>query len=264
MHQQLTEALNTWPCWQVEGATNAPIYLRELTSGLTNNSHLVRMGERYYVIRLNARGDSALAINRVHERRIVEKLLPYKLCPRIVYPEIHTVEREQRFTVFEYVDGRIWDNHDFVDISNQQRLSQAIETYQQLVVNIPKFDYLRCLYNYWEAVAQRNITLHVDVAEAFAAFSQCLDLFLKNSYTPVLNHHDLVPDNIIETQQGLVILDWEYAGMGHPDFDSVYIKKYMAGLVDMKISTTNILHIDNTSPMEQLIDWLNYLWLMLR
>lgn len=263
MNQLLTEALNTWSQWQVEQPCT-PVYLRELTSGLTNKSHLVRMGVRYYVIRLNEQGHCALAINRLHEQRIIEKLSFYNLCPNIVYPEIHTVECDQPFTVFEYVDGRTWDKHDFVDAGNQQRLLQAIVTYQQLAVDIPEFDYLRCLYNYWEAIEQLDIKVDANVVAAYAVFCQRLDVFLKSSYTPVLSHHDLVPDNIIETQQGLVILDWEYAGIGHPDFDSIYIKRYMAGLADTQALTTNILDIDHKSPMEQLIIWINYLWLMLR
>lgn len=263
MNQQLIEALNTWPHWQVE-QPGPPIYLYELTSGLTNKSHLVCVEERYYVIRLNAQDPCALAINRLHEHIIVEKLSSYKLCPKIVYPEAHIVECDQRFTVFEYVDGRTWDNHDFVDRSNQQRLLQAIETYQQLVVNIPVFDYLRCVHNYWEAIIQRDIVLNADVVAAYTVFCQRLDLFLKNSYTPVLSHHDLVPDNIIETQQGLMILDWEYASMGHPDFDRMYIQKYISGSLDMQTSAVDILKINVKSPIEQLVNWLNYLWLMLR
>lgn len=263
MNQLLIKALNTWPQWHVEQAT-APIYVRELTSGLTNKSHLVRMGSRYYVIRLNEQGHCALAVNRLHEQRIVEQLSLHKLCPNIVYPEIHMVERDQRFTIFEYIDGRTWDNHDFVATHNQQRLLQTIGTYQQLMVHIPEFDYLGCVHNYWEAIVKKNITMNTRVVAAYAVFCQRLDVFLKRSYTPVLSHHDLVPDNIIETQQGLVILDWEYAGIGHPDFDLMYIKKYMADLVDTQTRTINILHSDKKSLMEQLIIWLNYLWLMLR
>lgn len=263
MNQQLTDALNTWPQWQVE-QPSAPIYLYELTSGLTNKSHLVRVGERCYVIRLNEQGDCALGINRTHERLIVEKLSSYKLCPKIVYPEVCTVENDQRFTVFEYIDGRTWGNDDFADIHNQQRLLQKIETYQQLQVDIPTFDYSRCVHNYREAIAQRGITMNADVSVAFINFYQRLDLFLKKSYTPVLSHHDLVPGNIIETKQGLVILDWEYAGMGHPDFDAAYIKKYMAGSVDVQVPAVNIVKPNVTPLMEELVDWLNYLWLMLR
>lgn len=264
MNQQLIEALNSWPYWQVETALSEPTYIRELTSGLTNKSHVVRMGERYYVIRLNEQGHCALAVNRLYEQRIVEKLSSLRLCPTIVYPERHAVEHDQRFTVFEYIDGRTWDSHDFVDAKNQQRLLQTIETYQQVMVDIPEFDYLGCVHNYWEAVAQQNITVNTHVASAFTDFCQHLDLFLKHAYTPVLSHHDLVPDNIMETQQGLVVLDWEYAGMGHPDFDTAYIKIYIEGSVGPQASAIDIVNINEKPLMEQLINWLNYLWLMLR
>ena len=35
----------------------------------------------------------------------------------------------------------------------------------------------------------------------------------------VLCHHDLIPENIIKGAKGLFFIDWEYASMGHPQFD---------------------------------------------
>ena len=38
-------------------------------------------------------------------------------------------------------------------------------------------------------------------------------------YDPVPCHNDLLPANFIATDDGLVLLDWEYAGMGDRRFD---------------------------------------------
>jgi thiamine kinase-like enzyme len=39
----------------------------------------------------------------------------------------------------------------------------------------------------------------------------------------VLCHHDLIPENIIQGANGLFIIDWEYASLGHPQFDYLRI-----------------------------------------
>jgi hypothetical protein len=51
-------------------------------------------------------------------------------------------------------------------------------------------------------------------------FAPLLEGAVHESYEPVPCHNDLLPANFIGTPEGgLVILDWEYAGMGDPRFD---------------------------------------------
>ena len=38
-------------------------------------------------------------------------------------------------------------------------------------------------------------------------------------YTPALCHNDLLPANILDDNERIWIVDWEYAGMGNPLFD---------------------------------------------
>lgn len=259
----LAQALSTWQDWAVEHPI-PPEYLHQLTLGHTNKSHVVRMGERRYVIRLNEQGPCTLAVNRYHERRIMTALSSTAIAPTIVYPSIYDTCHSSYFTVFEYIEGPTWTINDFMNEYNQHRLSQKIDAYKHIVVNLPRFDYVHCLQNYWKEITQQGILIDPRIASKFMAFIPILASFLSHPYTPVLSHHDLNPDNIIETQQGLMILDWEYAGMGHPDFDTEYIKKNMSSVSDLKTSIKEVLACENKSPIEQLIDWLTYLWLVLR
>ena len=36
---------------------------------------------------------------------------------------------------------------------------------------------------------------------------------------PVPCHNDLLPANLLSVPAGVMLVDWEYAGMGHPLFD---------------------------------------------
>ena len=40
-------------------------------------------------------------------------------------------------------------------------------------------------------------------------------------YRPAFCHNDLMPGNLIETEERLWLIDWEYAGIGHPLFDEL-------------------------------------------
>ena len=55
-----------------------------------------------------------------------------------------------------------------------------------------------------------------------------------SAWPAVICHHDLVPENIIITGDGLVLLDWEYAAMGHPALD--YLRLYQNDLRSTNLS----------------------------
>ena len=57
-----------------------------------------------------------------------------------------------------------------------------------------------------------------------ADIDQILDATRKLSrtiapYIPTLCHNDMLPANVLDDGQRVWIVDWEYAGMGHPLFD---------------------------------------------
>ena len=40
-------------------------------------------------------------------------------------------------------------------------------------------------------------------------------------WSPVINHQDIVPGNLIEKDNQIFLIDWEYSAFGHPDIDLV-------------------------------------------
>lgn len=52
----------------------------------------------------------------------------------------------------------------------------------------------------------------------------------EGDWHPVICHHDMVPENIIETDRGLFIIDWEYAALGHPGLD--FLRLYGADYIN--------------------------------
>jgi aminoglycoside phosphotransferase (APT) family kinase protein len=57
-------------------------------------------------------------------------------------------------------------------------------------------------------------------------------------------HHDLVPANVLDTGDRLVLIDWEYAAPGHPDIDRWSVDPWRV-----------------TEPfVAEMMDWINGLW----
>ena len=54
----------------------------------------------------------------------------------------------------------------------------------------------------------------------------------------VLCHHDLTPENILETKQGIKIIDWEYSGRGHREFDAIRLLRDPDGNIEHPIINT--------------------------
>jgi thiamine kinase-like enzyme len=51
-----------------------------------------------------------------------------------------------------------------------------------------------------------------------------------SDWQPVICHHDLIAENIIENHNGVFIIDWEYAALGHPGLD--FLRLYGADFAD--------------------------------
>ena len=65
----------------------------------------------------------------------------------------------------------------------------------------------------------------------------------------MLCHHDLNPSNIIKTNKGMKIIDWEFAGFGHKKYDlhSIELQDKENFFLDELINIINDLwyEIDN-------------------
>ena len=63
-------------------------------------------------------------------------------------------------------------------------------------------------------IAEKN--LDINIRQALFRIARSVD---NQDWIPVLCHHDLIPENIIQGPKGLFFIDWEYASLGHPQFD---------------------------------------------
>lgn len=192
--------------------------MQPLPGGLTNRSYIVSDGLRSAVLRLQHPKPASLGISRARESSILQALNHH--APDIA-PKLYFEDAQQRFAVFEHLQGRTWHARDFSDARQRARLLRAIRTYQAVPIALPPRNYAGYLQHYWQQW-QRQAPRQAKLYTApWKRFILRLKRFEQSGYPAVLVHHDLNPANIMDTDQGLKILDWEYAAAGIAEIDTL-------------------------------------------
>ena len=179
-----------------------------LDGGITNRNYRVSFAGRRCVVRLPGKDTALLGISREAERRANECAAQLGLAPGVVAAEDDCL-------VTEYVAAAPSDAGT-LDVEGVAVALRAFhDSGPQLGVGfwVPSL-----LDDYAQIVQARGGTLPPSYAVARSCaqrIAQTLPLT-----DPVPCHNDLLPGNVLRTDQGRVLLvDWEYAGMGHRMFD---------------------------------------------
>jgi thiamine kinase len=213
--------LKNWRQWQAPFQSE-PQIVEQLEGGLTNTNYLIESGCERAVLRLNNPDAYKLGVDRQTEITILKQLQSTDLVPRVYYAD-------SSILVSEYIDG--------CAIAAGKTLNSTIKQQIQLALDvIQKQDFTDLKVRSYEAYC-RGYTSQLSASCLSASIKQKIFQIAQQidtqDWSPVLCHHDLIPENIIQGANGLFIIDWEYASLGHPQFD------YLRILNDEK--TANIL-----------------------
>jgi len=235
------DALSEWRLWPLS-LLEAPKILRLLEGGLTNQSYLIESKGKRFKLRLNARNSTELGINREQESTILNAVAHLGVSPKLLYSS-----NDFRYSIFEFIEGRIWSKDDLTNPNKAALLFDLLDSYQKIPINLPGRNYLAYLKAYQDQLQPNNLTR--EEWSNYLALLRDLETTNGRWLNAKLCHHDLVPENIIETGNGLCILDWEYAAMGCGEIDKLSIDP------DRSVS----------SPLAKALHfWLNKLWYVIQ
>lgn len=231
--------IDSWRDWGLE-LTDRPQLIESIESGRTNRNYRLsapgRTGD--LLLRVNHPNPARLGIDREREREI----LAFAADAGLTRPVWHW-DPEQRFVIFPYLPARTWTTADLKNPKQLARLWPMIERLHQIAPEWPRRRYHAYLSHYWQQLEKAG---QVDTAlkHAWQAFEPRLRAFDEAPWSARLVHHDLIPDNILDTDERLYLIDWEYAAPGHADID--------------------IWTVDPTAVREpfvaEMMDWINSLW----
>jgi thiamine kinase-like enzyme len=176
-----------------------------LDGGITNRNYRVSFAGRDCVVRLPGKDTSLLGISRAAEQAAGRQAAALAMGPEIV-----AVEDDCLVTAYvSAVTGH----------ATPEAIGVALRTFHDSGLDLPvRFWVPDLLDDYATLVRARGGTLPPQYESAQELSRQIAqDLPLDE---PVPCHNDLLPANVLTTRDREVMLvDWEYAGMGHRMFD---------------------------------------------
>ncbi|MFL6604805.1 MAG: phosphotransferase [Steroidobacteraceae bacterium] len=215
----LAEALARVPGYR---PTHPSIDVSELPGGSVNRSYDVRTPVGRYVVRLSRGPDAWLTSDRSVERELHRVASDAGIAPRVV-------DANDRWSITEYVVGRLWLETDFADPQRLAVLGGTLRRLHELPAPaLGRFDLLDALEAYAKRVGGQTGEPEDDLPTAnylrYAAAAWRISGAAERP--PAILHHDLHGSNIIESGRGLVLIDWECAAVSDPLLDIACILSY--------------------------------------
>lgn len=190
-----------------------PITIEALPGGITNFNYRVRDAGGCYVARLCVELP-LLGIERRNEAVCHRAAQACGVAPAVVY-------HEKGVLVSQHIDGRTLTPAEVREPDFIPRLAAVLrslhESWDQLTGEILYFSPFQAIRTYAGTALRLNARMPTDI-DAILDDARALSHRLA-PFTPVLCHNDLLAGNIIAERDRVWLVDWEYAGMGHPLFD---------------------------------------------
>ena len=183
-----------------------------LDGGITNRNYRVRFGDRDCVLRLPGRDTGLLGIDRAAERVATERAAALGIAPRLLAADADCM-------VTEWLPGAPMDGDRLrADPSSAAR---ALRTFHDSGLELPvRFWIPDLLEDYARIISQRGAGLPDSYRRTQRLVARIADALPLTDPAPC--HDDLLPGNILATRADpgrAMLVDWEYAGMGHRYFD---------------------------------------------
>jgi thiamine kinase-like enzyme len=184
-----------------------------LTGGITNRNYRVRCGGQQYVVRLHGKDTGLLGIDRTAERLAGEEAARLGIAPPIAASVDGAL-------VTRFVAAREPRPGELAQRVGE--LASALRAFHYSGVELPvDFDVPALLASYSDQLRAHGDELGrvgSEYREATRAAQRIADALPLARPRPC--HNDLLPGNVLCAVDGrLMLVDWEYAGMGHPYFD---------------------------------------------
>jgi len=179
-----------------------------LSDGPTNTSWLVKRGADLCVLRLDKPLAVELGLDRSAEYDISETAALAGMGAQPLF-----FDADNGISLRQYLPGRTWQATDLQQPDKLQLLASRLRDLHALP---PVGKY------YEPGQAARRYARQLGTIEAQVMADQANLLLAELRFKPsreCLCHNDLVAANILECSNGLMLIDWEYAGLGDPWFD---------------------------------------------
>ncbi len=201
--------LRALPIWRGD------IAITPLSGGLTNLNYRVVDGDRAYAVRT---GDDnpALGIDRHNELACTKAAAALGIAPNVVHSAPGVL-------VSDFIQSTTLTPELIAERFRLERVVDAIRSIHAagaaIAGHLLYFSPFQVARTYLQFATERGLTLPVGAAGgALGQEIQELQELIR-PFTPTFCHNDMMPGNFLDATDRIWVIDWEYAGIGHPLFD---------------------------------------------
>lgn len=186
-----------------------------LQGGITNRNLRVTLGGEEYVVRLCGKDTSVLGIDRQAE--VLATRTAHALG---VAPEVVLYLPEHGCVVTRFVSGRVANAAELRRSPLLSRVATALRAFHDGPTLPVEFNAFRLGELYRDETVARGGTVPARFVAAKAVADRIEGALTDPEHDPVPCHNDLLTANfLLGADDGVTILDWEYAGIGDRYFD---------------------------------------------
>jgi thiamine kinase-like enzyme len=180
-----------------------------LSGGITNRNYRICLGGRDCVLRLPGHDTQLLGIDRAGERLAAKRAASLGSGPEVLYADAECL-------VTAFVPGSPVEPGRLR--SDPAVVARALRSFHDSGLELPsRFSVPDLLRSYATLVADRGAQLPSAYARAQELIDRIAEALPLSE--PVPCHNDLLAGNLIQAGDRLLLVDWEYAGLGHRYFD---------------------------------------------
>ena len=190
--------------------------LLPLEGGITNRNFRVNFGGTDYVVRLPGKDTELLGIDREAERLATRQAAELGLAPRVA-----AMLDQPPALVTSFVDSREVTAAELREPDALAEVGRGLRAFHHSGLSLPtEFWVSKIVSRYAEVIADRNGAVPEGFDDALRLTRKVVKAVRRHpEHQPLPSHDDLLTANFLHDGERIVIVDWEYAGMGDPFFD---------------------------------------------
>ena len=206
----LKEVVNSMPAW----ASADRVEAEYISGGITNRNYCLRVDGEPFFVRLAGEETEALGINRDNERSAVEAAAAAGMGPEVV-----AFLPEHGCLITEWIEGMTVPPEDLRQRTMLDRLVGSIKAFHDCSEIPGTFSPFRVVELYRESAESRGVKVPEGYWWLLERAREVEEAFKQESTPPRPCHNDLLNANFLLCDEQVMIVDYEYAGMGDVFFD---------------------------------------------
>jgi aminoglycoside phosphotransferase (APT) family kinase protein len=205
----LTPVVDAMPGW-----AGREVRAEALEGGITNRNFRVDVDGETFVVRLSGKDTGLLGIDRDAERRAAQSAHEAGVAPEVI-----AFLPDHSALVTRFVRG---DPLPPADLERPEVMAEVVESIGRIhgMRTLPStFDVFRIVRVYRETAEEHGVRIPVAFTDSLTVADRIADAFAVRPLPARPCHNDLLNANFLVVDGRVMIVDYEYAGMGDLFFD---------------------------------------------